>query len=81
MGLRIWVVKEQTHVHVPVGFPFEPINKPMDRKIDLNSYRNRAKPHQILGSGYPLPFLNRSCIALFRLAAEENRMMDQRERE
>jgi hypothetical protein len=57
MGLRVWVVEEQTHAHVPVGFSFEPINKPMGKKIDLNSYPNRAKIHQILGSGYPLPSL------------------------
>jgi hypothetical protein len=34
MGLRVWVVKEQTHAHVSGGLPFEPINKPMDREID-----------------------------------------------
>jgi hypothetical protein len=28
-GLRVWVVEEQTHAHVPVEFTFEPINKPM----------------------------------------------------
>jgi hypothetical protein len=33
MGLRVWVVEEQTHTHVPVGFPFEPINKPMVEKL------------------------------------------------
>jgi hypothetical protein len=33
MGLRVWVVEEQTHTHVPVGFPFEPINKPMGKKL------------------------------------------------
>jgi hypothetical protein len=21
-GIRVWVVEEQTHAHVPVGFPF-----------------------------------------------------------
>jgi hypothetical protein len=45
MGLRVWVVKERTRTHdVPVGFPFEPINKPMGREIDPNPYPNRAKP-------------------------------------
>jgi hypothetical protein len=29
MGLRVWVGEEQTHAHVPVGFLFEPINKPV----------------------------------------------------
>jgi hypothetical protein len=29
MSLRVWVVEEQTHAHVPVGFSFETINKPM----------------------------------------------------
>jgi hypothetical protein len=32
------VVEEQTHVHVPVGFTFEPINKPMSKEIDPNLY-------------------------------------------
>jgi hypothetical protein len=57
MGLRVWVVEEQTHAHVPVGFPFEPINKPMGREIEPNSYPNRAKTYQISDSGYPLSSL------------------------
>jgi hypothetical protein len=67
MGLWVWVVKEQTHAHVPIGFPFEPINKPMGKEIDLNSYPNRAKTHQVSGSGYPLPSLARSQLPLKKL--------------
>jgi hypothetical protein len=38
MGLRVLVVEEQTYTHVPVGFQFEPINKPMGREIYPNPY-------------------------------------------
>jgi hypothetical protein len=36
MDLRVWVLEEQTHAHVPVGFQFEPMNKLMGREIDPN---------------------------------------------
>jgi hypothetical protein len=38
MGLRIWVVEEQTHAHVSVGFLFKPINKLICKEIDPNLY-------------------------------------------
>jgi hypothetical protein len=57
VGMELWIVEEQTHIHVPVGFSFEPIKKPMSREISSNPYPNRAKTHQILGRGYPLPSL------------------------
>jgi hypothetical protein len=65
MGLRVWVVEERTRTHVPVGFPFESINKPMGREIDPNSYPNRAKTQRVSGSGYPLPSLLRVGIQWF----------------
>jgi hypothetical protein len=37
MVLGVCVVEEQTHAHVPNGFPFEPINKLMDKEIDSNT--------------------------------------------
>jgi hypothetical protein len=43
MGLRVWVVEEQIHAYVPVGFPVELINKLMGTEINTNSYPNREK--------------------------------------
>jgi hypothetical protein len=42
--LRVCVVEEQTHVHVPVGFLFEPINKLMGREIDQTHTLVEQKP-------------------------------------
>jgi hypothetical protein len=44
MGLHVWVVEEHIHAHVPVEFPFKPVNKHIDKEIDPNLYPNRAKP-------------------------------------
>jgi hypothetical protein len=43
MVLRVCLVEEQIHAHVPVGFSLEPINKLIDREIDPNLYPNRTK--------------------------------------
>jgi hypothetical protein len=56
MGLRVWVVEEQTHARVPGGFPFEPINKPIDREIDPNPYLIEQKliGFRVAGTHYHL---------------------------
>jgi hypothetical protein len=51
MGLRVWVVEELNHAHVPVGFPFEPINKLMVEKL-TQTYTLRAR----LGAPEPARF-------------------------
>jgi hypothetical protein len=33
MGLRVWVVEEQTHAHVTVGLLFELIKNPWVQKL------------------------------------------------
>jgi hypothetical protein len=69
MGLRVWVKEERIHAHVSVGFSFEPINKPMGREIDPNSYPNRAKIHRVSGSRYPLPSLDQSSLSIYQTPA------------
>jgi hypothetical protein len=44
MGLRVWIVEEQTHAHVSVRFPFEPINKPWVEKLTQTHILIEQKP-------------------------------------
>jgi hypothetical protein len=63
MGLRVWAVEEQMHAHVPVGFPFEPINKSMGREIGLNPYliEEKSTGFRVAGTHCHLYFIPDHC--------------------
>ena len=47
MGLRVWVLEEQTHTRKPDGYEVYPIKKPAAIEFSLCPHPNRAKTHQI----------------------------------
>jgi hypothetical protein len=44
MCLRVSVVEEQTHAHVPIGFPFEPLTNPCVEKLTQTHTLVEQKP-------------------------------------
>jgi hypothetical protein len=47
MDLRVWIVKEQTHAHISIGFPFEPNNKLMGREIGSKLIEKKTTRFQV----------------------------------
>jgi hypothetical protein len=44
MGLRVWVVEEQTHAHVLVGFHLNPLTNPWVEKLTQTHTLIEQKP-------------------------------------